>query len=116
MKINWKLIVVLLLAVIVLMITAVGLRKYHRIERAELGLTKGLAAYEAGQWGEAATYLGQYLSINRQDTETLIKYAQSQIRSKPFKREKLAQAVNAYRAVLRNEDNLQAAEEIIEIY
>ena len=116
MKINWKLIIVLLLAVAALMITAIGLRKYHRIERAQTGLTKGLAAYEAEQWNDAAVYLGRYLSINQQDIEILIKYAQSQIRSKPFKRGNLAQAVNAYRAVLRNEANVQAAAEIVEIY
>ncbi|HPQ50614.1 MAG TPA: tetratricopeptide repeat protein [Alphaproteobacteria bacterium] len=104
------------MAVVVLMITAIGLRKYHRMERAELGLTKGLAAYEAGRWDEAATYLGHYLSIKQQDTDILIKYARSQIRCKPFKRERLAQAVNAYRAVLRNEKNPQAAKEVIEIY
>ena len=116
MKINWKLIVVLFLATVALGVTGIGLRNYHRSKRVQTGLTRGLSAYEDGQWNEAAIYLGQYLSIHQQDVDILVKYARSQLRFKPFKRENLAQAVNAYRVVLRNQDHPQAGAEIIEIY
>jgi len=116
MKINWKLIIVLILAVSALAITGTGLRKYHRTKRSQTGLAQGLAAYEVSQWDKAAAGLGQYLAVNTNDVEVLIKYGYSQSRIKPLKQENLAQAVNAYRAVLRLEDNRQAGTEIIGIY
>ncbi len=115
-RINWNLIIVLVLAIIAVAVTGLGLRKYHRKQRAEVGLTEGLLAYENGQWEEAAGFLGQYLSINPGDIDILIKYAQSQYQIQPFKREHLAQAINAYRVVLRLEDNELAANEIIKLY
>jgi len=116
MRINWKLIIVLILAVAALVVTGTGLRKYHRTKRSEMGLSQGLAAYEAGQWAQAATNLGHYLAVHTDDVEVLIKYGRSQARIKPLKQENLAQAINAYRAVLRFEDNQKAAVEIIGIY
>ena len=115
-RVNWNLIIVLFLAVIAVVVTGFGLRKYHRKQRAEVGLTEGLVAYEAGRWEDAASSLGQYLSIHPADIDILIKYAQSQYQIQPFKRQHLAQAINAYRVVLRLEDNELAANEIIKLY
>lgn len=115
-RVNWNLIIVLILAVIVVAVSGVLLRKYNRKQRSEVRLAEGLIAYEDGRWAEAATHLGQYLSIHRNDVDILIKYAQSQIQIQPFKRENLAQAINAYRIVLRLEDNELAANEIIKLY
>lgn len=116
MKINWKLIIVLFLTVATLAVTGIGLRKYHRTKRSQTGLAQGLAAYEAEQWEIAAAGLGQYLTVHPDDVDTLIKYGHSQSRIQPLKQENLAQAINAYRAVLRLEDNRQAGIEIVGIY
>jgi tetratricopeptide (TPR) repeat protein len=115
-RINWQLIIVLILAILAVAVTGFSLRKYHRQQRAEVGLEDGLAAYEAGDWKRAASNLGRYLAIYREDVDVLIKYAQSQLQIQPFKRENLEQAINAYRVVLRLEDNEQAAREIIRLY
>lgn len=115
-RINWQLVIVLILAIIAVAVTGISLRKYHRQQRAEVGLQDGLAAYEAGDWKSAASNLGRYVAIYRDDVEVLIKYAQSQLQIQPFKRENLEQAINAYRVVLRLEDNEQAAREIIKLY
>lgn len=116
LRINWQLIIVLILAIIAVAVTGISLRKYHRQQRAEVGLEEGLAAYEAGDWKMAATSLGHYLAIHQDNVDVLIKYAQSQLQIQPFKRENLEQAINAYRVVLRLEDNEQAAREIIKLY
>ena len=115
-RINWNLIIVLFLAVVAVAITSIGLRNYHRKQRVKVGLQEGLAAYEEGRWQDAASYLGQYLAVNSNDVDILLKYAQSHIRIQPFKREYLAQAINAYRVVLRLEDNTQAADELVNLY
>ncbi len=115
-RINWNLIIVLFLAVVAVAITSIGLRNYHRKQRVKVGLQEGLAAYEEGRWQDAASYLGQYLAVNSNDVDILLKYAQSHIRIQPFKREYLAQAINAYRVVLRVEDNTQAADELVNLY
>ena len=115
-RVNWNIIIVLILALIAVGLTGYSLRKYHRQQRAEVGLSDGLAAYEAGEWKKAAVGLGRYLAIHRNDVDILIKYAQSQLRIQPLKRQNLGQAINAYRAVLRLEENEQAAREIISLY
>ena len=57
-RINWKLIIVLIIAVVVLGAAAFGLRQWNRSQRSAKGLTDGLAAYEAKQWALAANRLG----------------------------------------------------------
>ncbi len=115
-RINWNLIIVLFLAVIAVAITSIGLRRYHRSKRAEVGLAEGNAAYDEGRWREAASYLGQYLSVTPNDVEILLKYGKSQIRIQPFTRDALKQAINAYRNVLRIENNTEAAGELVSLY
>ena len=115
--INWKLALVLVLCICAVGATVVGLRKFNRTQRAEQGLKKGLLAYEEERWQEAATNLGQYLAVHQSDTDILIKYGHAQTRIQPLKRENYAQAVNAYRAVLRNdESNMEAAQSLIDLY
>lgn len=115
-RVNWNLIIVLFLAVVIVLITGFGLRKYHRGRRAEMGLSEGLAAYKQGQWKDAASFLGQYLSVTPTDIDILMKYAESNLSIQPFNRDSLAQAINAYRSVLRLESNPQAAEKLVGIY
>lgn len=115
--INWKLVLVLVLGCCAIGATVVGLRKFNRTQRAEQGLKKGLAAYDDKRWKDAATGLGQYLSMHQSDTEILLKYGQAQARIQPFRREQYAQAVNAYHSVLRlDEGNAEAAEALTDLY
>ncbi len=95
LRINWKLIIVLLIAVIGLAVTAYGLREWNRSRRSEQGLTAGLEAYEAGQWDAAASNLGRYLGVVQDDAEILSKYADAQAKRRPVKRPNIVQAINA---------------------
>jgi cellulose synthase operon protein C len=115
-RINWKLCIVLVLAAVSIGATGVLLRQYHRNKRAADGYANGMEAYRQGQWRQAAVHLGRYIAIHPQDTEVLLKYAQSNARIEPARRESLTQAVNAYRAILRLEDHEQAAAELCQIY
>ncbi|MEN6307761.1 MAG: tetratricopeptide repeat protein [Anaerohalosphaeraceae bacterium] len=116
LKVNWTLLIVLLLSLVVLGLTVFGLRGWNRNYRAKIGKEKGLAAFEQKQWPEAAQFLGQYLGVHPNDTEMLLKYAQSQMSIKPAKQGNLNQAVNAYRSILRQEENLEAAKNLTGIY
>ncbi len=116
-KINWKLIIVLVIGLVVLGITAYGLRKWNRLNRAETGLQIGSKAYENAQWTEAAQHLGRYLGVEPDDIDALMKYAQAQLNIIPLKRDNIFQAINAYRRVLRiDRTNSEAATKLIEIY
>ncbi len=113
---NWKLAIVLLMSVVVLCITAVALRRWQRANSAERGLELGNKAYDEQNWEEAAKELGSYLAL-RQDVKILLKYADAQMRIRPRKSNNIQQAIAAYRAVLRVEDNHpEASEQLTEIY
>ncbi|NLW83825.1 MAG: tetratricopeptide repeat protein [Phycisphaerae bacterium] len=115
--VNWTLVLVLVLGVCALGVTVIGLRKYNRTQRAEQGLERGLVAYEEERWSAAASGLGQYLGIHQTDVDILLKYGHAQSRIQPFRREHYAQAVNAYRNVLRlDEANVEAARSLVDLY
>ena len=116
-RINWTLIIVLIIAVVVVCITVYGLRQWNRSHRAQSGLRLGNEAYASKQWDEAAANLGKYLAIVPDDMDVLMKYAQAQINRKPMKSGNVKQAANAYRKVLRiDRTRKEAAIELIEIY
>ena len=107
LRINWKLIIVLFIAVIGLGVTAYGLREWNRSRRSEQGLTAGLEAYEARQWDAAASNLGRYLGVVQDDAEILSKYADAQLKRRPLKRPNIVQAVNAYRRIIRLDESYE---------
>ncbi len=114
---NWKLAIVLIIGLVVLVATAFGLRQWQRANRAEQGLALGNKAYEEQKWEEAARQLGRYLSIQREDVGALLKYAKANLNSRPLKRNRLMQALQAYRNVLRVEaNNSEAATQLTELY
>jgi len=114
---NWKLAIVLVLAVAVVAGTAVGLRQYQRAGRGEAALKAGNAAYEKGDWDEAAANLGRYIGGHQEDVPTLLKYADAQLKKRPQKPSNFQQAVAAYRIVLRfDKTNTEAARQLIEVY
>ena len=114
---NWKLAIVLVMSLIVLGVSAFGLRKWRRANRAEQGLVLGNKAYEEHKWEEAAEHLGSYIALERDNIPILLKYADAQLKIRPAKRNRFEQAIGAYRAVLRlDRDNTDAAKQLIEIY
>jgi len=117
MRINWQLIIALTIAVGVLVLTAYGLRKYNRSHRAETALENGNKAFDNAQWHQAAENLGKYLGVMPNDIEVLMKYAQAQLNRTPVKRDNIAQAINAYRRILRLDPGWkEASKKLINIY
>ena len=114
---NWKLAIVLIIGIVVLGVTAVGLRRWQKANSAEKGLVLGNRAYEEQNWEEAAKQLGRYLTVQRDDVTALLKYADAQMQIRPIKSNNINQAITAYRTVLRVESShLQAALKLTEIY
>lgn len=114
---NWKLAVVLMMGLVVLGVTAFGLRRWRRSNRAERGLKAGLKAYEEHNWQDAAHNLGSYLAVERDDVPILLKYADAHLNIRPLKQNNLRQAISAHRAALRvDKNNTEAATKLTELY
>jgi len=114
---NWKLAIVLVISLVVLGISAFGLRRWRRTNRAEQDFTLGNKAYNEHRWEDAAEYLGSYIALERDDVPIMLKYADAQLKIKPAKRNRVLQAIGAYRDVLRlQKDNSEAAMQLTEIY
>jgi tetratricopeptide (TPR) repeat protein len=114
---NWKLVIVLVIGLVVLGITAFGLRKWQRSRMAYGALDKGNKAYDKCLWEEAAKNLGRYLAVTQNDVPVLLKYADAQFNIRPLKRNNVQQAVAAYRAVLRiDKGNSEAGTRLVGMY
>ena len=114
---NWKLAIVLIISIAVLGVTAFGLRQWQRTNRADQGLILGNKAYDEQKWSEAAENLGRYLAIEQNDVPVLMKYAEALLKIRPLRRNNIAQALNAYRIVLRaDKNNSKAAMQLTELY
>ena len=114
---NWKLIIVLLIGLVVLGMTAYGLRQWQKSRRVEQGLVLGNKAYSEHKWEEAAKNLGRYLSVAGNDVPVLLKYAEAQLNIRPVKRGNIQQAIAAYRTVLRvDKKNSEAALRLTKMY
>lgn len=114
---NWKLAIVLVIGLVIVAVTAYGLRQWLKSSRAENALKIGNKAYEKQEWSEAAQNLGRYISANPNDIPALLKYAEAQLNIRPIKSNNIQQAVGAYRNILRIEkSNLKAAVQLTELY
>ncbi|MBA7670539.1 hypothetical protein ES703_78685 [subsurface metagenome] len=114
---NWKLAIVLVIGFVILGSIAFGLRQWQKANRAEQGLVLGNKAYDEQRWEEAASDLGRYLRVERDDVPTLLKYADAQLKIRPSKRSNVQQAIGTYRAVLRaDKNNYEAAIQLAEVY
>jgi tetratricopeptide (TPR) repeat protein len=114
---NWKLAIVLVISLIVLGVSAFGLRQWRRTSRAEQSLILGNKAYDQHKWKEAAEQLGIHIALQRDDVTTLLKYADAQLKIRPVHRNRVQQAIGAYRTVLRlDRENSQAAMLLTKIY
>jgi tetratricopeptide (TPR) repeat protein len=114
---NWKLAIVLVISLVVLGISAFGLRQWRRANRAERSLDLGIKAYDEHKWEQAAEHLGRYITLERDNIPILLKYADAQLNIRPAKRNRFQQAIEAYRAVLRlDRGNNEAVMQLAEIY
>ncbi len=114
---NWKLAVVLIIGTVVVGGTAFGIRNWRVKNSAQKALERGLEEYAANDWNSAAADLGKYISINQNDVEVLMKYADAQLKIRPSSSDNVLQATQAYRIVLRTEpNNLDAAKQLTQIY
>ncbi len=99
---NWTLAIVLVVAAVVLVVSAVALRGWQRKVRAERGLDLGMQAYERGDWQEAASQLGRYVAIYGDDTRILLRYAEAQLNRRPWSQNNINQARSVYSSILRD--------------
>jgi cellulose synthase operon protein C len=114
---NWKLAIVLLIALTVLGVTAFGIRRWQKKGRAEDGLALGNKAYNENRWEDAARELGRYLAVKGDDVPILLKYADAQLKFRPLKRNNIQQAIGAYRTVLRvDKNNSEATKQLTGLY
>ena len=114
---NWKLAIVLLVGVVVFAGAAFALRKWQRNTRAEEALPRGKQAYEQQDWDTAADQLGRYLAVHSDSKEHLLMYADAQYKRRPVQRANWMQAVNAYRVLLRlDNDHAEATARLTELY
>lgn len=114
---NWKLAIVLVISLIVLAVSAFGLHQWRKTNRAEQGLVLGNKAYDEHRWEDAAEHLGSYIALERDNVPILLKYADAQLKVRPSERNRVQQAIEAYRTILRlDRENSEAAMRLTEIY
>lgn len=90
----------------------------HRLRSAaRAALGTGKAAHAAGQYTPAATDLGRYLTVDQQNGEVLLLYADAQLRRRPQSKGSLQQAIGALETALRQQPgHREAAERLLDIY
>ena len=100
-KINWKLLLILV-AALVLLGTGMVVARYVRKEIiASRGLASGQAAFQQGNWKEAATNLRDYLERFPDNPEVLEQYARANLLVRPLEVGNILAAIDAYRRILR---------------
>ena len=114
---NWKLFVVIIIGFLVLAVTAYGLRKWQKSQRADIAYEAGIKAFENKQWDQAAINIGKYIPTAPEDVDMLHKYAEAQINRRPVSQNNIMQAASALRNVLRVKDSdTDAAKKLASLY
>lgn len=117
LRINYKLIIVLIIGLAILAGSAIGLRKWFQTQTISTGYSQGKAAYQKQQWDEAATQLGNYLAVRKDDAEILMMYADAQLKRRPISRGNIQQTIAAYRQVSRlDASNAEVVKILTDIY
>ena len=97
-KVNWKFILVVLIALGVLAVIATGLRNWNRQNQSSRGMEEGLLAYEQARWDVAASRLSWYV-YNTEDTPEkipiMLKFAEALLNKRPRSANELNDAVKA---------------------
>jgi tetratricopeptide (TPR) repeat protein len=100
-RINWKLLVILAAAVVVLGVGAFVARDVRRQYLANRGLTDGQAAYQQGDWKGAVAGLQEYLVRFPDNPEVLEQYARAHLLVRPLRVGNIMASIDAYRRILR---------------
>lgn len=117
MYFNWKLALVLIISLVVVGVTAFGLRKWQRNNSAVKSLELGIKAYNEQNWNDAAKNLGTYVAVETEDVPRLLMYAEAQLNRRPRKSTSIQQAINTYRIILRvDNSHSEAAIKLTKIY
>ncbi|OHB58296.1 MAG: hypothetical protein A2Y07_04170 [Planctomycetes bacterium GWF2_50_10] len=116
-RINFKLVIIVVVGIAILAVTAVALRNWQKNRMALGRLTSGLDAYRNANWEQAASDLGKYIVVVPDDVQILLKYADSHLNIRPLKRKNIQHAISTYRAVLRVDPaNRAASQRLVELY
>jgi tetratricopeptide (TPR) repeat protein len=114
---NWKLAIVLIVASGVFGVSVYALHAWQTATKAEQALPRGLKAFEAKKWDEAAEQIGRYIARNNQDVAMLVKYADAQMKRRPMSQGNIQQAIAAYRNALRFRPNdIDTAKKLTQLY
>jgi len=114
---NWKLAIVLIVAAGVFGVSVYALHAWQTTTKAEQALPRGLKAFEAKKWDEAAEQIGRYIARNNQDVAMLVKYADAQMKRRPMNSGNIQQAIAAYRNALRFKPNdIETAKKLTQLY
>jgi len=114
---NWKLAIVLIVASVVFGISVYALHHWQTSTKASQALPRGLKAYDAKNWDQAAEQLGIYIGRNSEDASALVKYADAQIKRRPMTQGNVQQAIAAYRNALRfKPDDVATARTLTQLY
>ncbi len=114
--VNWKLVIILVVATGVFGTSAFLLHEWQKSTQAERALPLGDQAYARGEWEKAADSFGTYLNRYGDSIPVWMKYADSHLRIRPLKPNNLAHAAQAYTTVLRlNKGNDDAANRLVRL-
>lgn len=116
-RVNLRALVLLLVIGCGIAVTGYVLHKYRVRSSIQRALALGRSAYDAGQYSRAAGELGRYLSRHPEDHETLLLYADAQLRCRPQTQNNLGQAVRALEQILRQQPaHADAAQRLTSLY
>ena len=114
---NWKLATVLMVGTCIFAVAVYALHRWQVNTRAIRALPLGDAAYARQDWDEAALQYGKYISVDMENLDILLKFADAQLKKRPLTPNNVQSAVTAYRTVLRLDGrNTKAAERLMEVY
>lgn len=104
-QINFKLLIIVAVVAALLLAGAYFGRKVRKSMLLEQARDEGIAAHEAGQYGEAVTLLQRWLAAHPDDEAVLRAYADALLSLRPLPRAALGRAAGSYRRLLRLQPN-----------
>jgi len=110
-KINIKVLIILVLAVVALGASLFSARHIRRAILSKRDLLAGEAAYEKKDWPAANRHFAEYLGRNPDDVEILKKLAEARLSIRPLEPGQIAGAIGAYRRVIQLDPQYETAYE-----
>jgi len=110
-KINIKVLIILVLAVVALGASLFSARHIRRAILSKRDLLAGEAAYEKKDWPAANRHFAEYLGRNPDDVEILKKLAEARLSIRPLEPGHITGAIGAYRRVIQLDPQYETAYE-----